>query len=123
MILVDTSIWVDHLHQQNEELIRLLDNDTVLIHPFIIGELACGSLHNRRRVLAGLHEVPLIETISNSAVMDFIERNMLFNTGIGWIDAHLLTATAQTKACRLWTRDKRLQFQAARLNLAKTAST
>nr|VFJ60242.1 MAG: hypothetical protein BECKFM1743C_GA0114222_102684 [Candidatus Kentron sp. FM]VFJ62368.1 MAG: hypothetical protein BECKFM1743A_GA0114220_103054 [Candidatus Kentron sp. FM]VFK13920.1 MAG: hypothetical protein BECKFM1743B_GA0114221_102993 [Candidatus Kentron sp. FM] len=118
MILVDTAIWVNHLHQRNEELSALLDNDAILIHPFVIGELACGSLRHRRRVLTGLHEIPSIDMVSNRGVMDFIERNALFSVGIGWIDAHLLAATARTEGCQLWTRDKRLQFQAERLNIS-----
>nr|VFJ65454.1 MAG: hypothetical protein BECKDK2373B_GA0170837_11504 [Candidatus Kentron sp. DK] len=118
MILVDTSIWVDHLRRTNEKLSALLGNDAVLIHPFVIGELACGSLHHRQRVLSGLHEIPLTAVVSNRDVMGFIERNALFGLGIVWIDVHLLAATARTESCQLWTRDKRLRLQAERLNIS-----
>jgi len=99
VILADAFIWVDHLRQRNEELSLLLSNDVILIHPFVIGKVTCGNPRYRLRVLAGLYEVPSITTVSDSAVMDFVEHNMLSGTGIGWVDAHLLTATAKTKGC------------------------
>nr|VFK37539.1 MAG: hypothetical protein BECKSD772F_GA0070984_101625 [Candidatus Kentron sp. SD]VFK43330.1 MAG: hypothetical protein BECKSD772E_GA0070983_102421 [Candidatus Kentron sp. SD] len=117
MILVDTSIRIEHLRQRSEKLSVLLGNNAILIHPFVIGELACGNLRHRRRVLAGLYEIPLVATVSDSQVMEFVEDNTLFGVGIGWIDAHLLAAAAKTDDCQLWTRDKRLRFQAERLNM------
>ena len=119
MILVDTSVWVDHLNHGDDELVALLNDHRIQIHPFIIGELACGTLRNRQRVLMGLGEIPSVEMVANRSVIDFIEQHTLFGVGIGWVDVHLLAATARTEGCQLWTRDKRLHTQAERLSLAK----
>jgi predicted nucleic acid-binding protein len=119
MILVDTSIWVDHLRQGNRDLQGLLQNDRVLTHPFVVGELACGSLQNRTEILRLLQELPQARVAEHTEVLGFIESRHLWGKGIGWIDAHLLAAALLSRA-RLWTGDKQLSTVAAALRLNPT---
>ena len=118
MILVDTSIWVDHLWVGDERLAALLDGGEVLAHPFIIGELALGSLRRRYVVLSDLFRLPQADVASNDEVLQLIDRETLFDRGIGYVDAHLLAATRLTTDTRLWTRDRTLNAVAAQLGLA-----
>lgn len=117
MILVDTSIWVDHLHVGDEELVALLDDGEVLIHPFVIGELTLGNLPDRSHYLAMLNELPRVTSVTDEEVFAFVERHRLFGRGIGFIDAHLLAALGLTAGAVLWTRDRRLIDAASRLGL------
>lgn len=117
MILVDTSVWVDHLRTGDTALAGLLDEGNVLAHPFVIGELACGNLRRRGEVLVLLSELPQAHHASDHEVLYFIERHRLMGSGIGYVDAHLLASVALTEAARLWTRDKRLTGVAQRLKL------
>ena len=118
MILVDTSVWIDHLRRSDAILTDLLQTGQVLAHPFIIGELALGSLKNRAQILGALANLKQPSLPSHAEVLLFIERNRLHGRGIGYVDAHLLAAVKLTQAARLWTRDKRLQAIAAELELA-----
>lgn len=118
MILVDTSVWVDHLRAGDAALIRLLNQGKVLAHPFVIGELALGNLKNRTAILALLQELPRTPIATDEEVFGFIEQHALFGLGIGYVDAHLLAATKLAPGAQLWTRDKRLQAAASRLGLA-----
>ena len=122
MVLVDTSVWVDHLRTGNKALAHLLNNAEVLAHPFIIGEIACGNLANRHEVLSSLQALPALVVAGEPEVLYFIEQNQLMGLGIGYIDAHLLAATILVPSTRLWTRDKRLKTVADGLNLAYQAS-
>jgi len=108
MILVDTSVWIDHLRDGNERLAASLENAEVWTHPFVIGELACGNLANRAEVLLLLHNLPSVSLATDAEVLFYIERQQLMGRGIGYIDAHLLAATALTGSIRLWTLDRRL---------------
>ena len=117
MILVDTSIWVDHFRKGHSILQFLLEEGQVLIHSFIIGELACGSLKNRNEILRLLSALPCLQTVDHSEVMCLVETKHLFESGIGWIDAHLL-ASALLSDCSLWTADRRLRAIAEKLGLA-----
>ena len=108
MILVDTSVWIDHLRKGDAELARKLEAGDVLAHPFVIGELACGNLANRHAILALLRTLPAAQVASDDEVLGFIERRKLMGRGIGYIDVHLLASLALTHGSRLWTRDKRL---------------
>lgn len=117
MILVDTSVWVDHLRGADEALANLLNTAQVLSHPFVVGELACGNLRNRTEVLSLLQNLPQAPVARDAEVLFFIERHRLMECGIGYIDAHLLAATALIGTARLWTRDKRLVKVAADLEL------
>ncbi|MBA3887475.1 MAG: type II toxin-antitoxin system VapC family toxin [Acidobacteria bacterium] len=117
MTLVDTSVWVDHFRRTDPDLVARLNDDAVTSHPFVIGELALGSLARRAEVLELLHDLPAVALLPEEAVLAFVERHHLAATGIGWVDAHLLAAADAAEADVL-TRDKRLRTQAARLGLA-----
>ena len=118
MILVDTSVWVDHLRKSDDRLVRLLESRDVLTHPFVVGELACGLLANRVAVLGLLRRLPVAPMISDAEALRFIERRELPGRGIGYIDVHLLAATMLEPSALLWTRDRRLKDVAAALHLS-----
>jgi predicted nucleic acid-binding protein len=118
VILVDTSVWVDHLRSGNGMLATALMAGRVLAHPFIIGELACGTLRNRREVLDLLARLPAVPTATHSEALAFIEGHALMGRGVGFIDVHLLASVALAASAQLWTRDRRLASIAAELDLA-----
>lgn len=122
MILVDTSIWIDHLRAGSPPLTSLLETGIVVCHPFVIGELACGSLSNRSEILNLLQSLPQLPTATNDETLFFIEQHSLMGRGIGYIDIHLLASTA-IRAARLWTRDKRLMNIAENMGLGYQAVT
>ena len=107
MILVDTTVWVEHLRRGLPSLATLLQEGEVLIHPWVIGELACGNLRNRQQVLELLQGLPMATVASDAEVLLLIERDRLMGRGIGYVDVHLL-ASARLSHCRLWTQDRRL---------------
>ena len=117
MILVDTSIWIDHLQSGNRNLELLLNNNQVLLHPFVLGELACGNLDRRTAVLALLGNLPAAPVATEAEVLYFIEQHRLMGKGIGYIDIHLLASVSLAKSGSLLTRDKRLGRIAAELAL------
>ncbi len=121
MILVDTSIWIDHLRKGNDALSLLLEQDLVLTHPFIIGELACRSMVNRREILGLLGTLPAAVAAGHDEVLQFVEGKQLYGVGIGWIDVHLL-ASAQLSHALLWTSDTRLKRAAESLGIASEGS-
>jgi predicted nucleic acid-binding protein len=108
MILVDTSVWVEHLRSGTTELEILLNDGHVVCHPFIIGELACGNLKNRTEILTLLQDLPLASRADDDEVIQFIEDHKLMGKGLGYIDIHLLMSALLTRI-PLWTTDKRLQ--------------
>ncbi len=118
MILVDTSIWEDHLRVGDEILTGLLNSCRVMMHPFVLGELACGNLRNRAEVLALLKDLPQATVARDEEVLFFIEQQALMGRGIGYVDTHLLAAVALQGSSRLWTRDKRLRGVAEELTMA-----
>ncbi len=118
MILVDTAIWVDHLRAGDPDLIQALQRTAILIHPFVIGELALGTLRQRTQVLALLADLPRAAVATDAEVLGFIDRHGLAGRGIGYVDAHLLAATCLTADARLWTRDRRLAEMATALGVA-----
>ena len=118
MILVDTSVWVDHLRANDKALVALLNTGAVLAHPFVIGELALGNLRQREIVLNALSDLPQASVATDMEVLHFIDRHTLFGRGIGYIDAHLLAAAQLTAGAGLWTKDKRLHGVAVELGLA-----
>jgi predicted nucleic acid-binding protein len=118
VILVDTSVWIDHLRRGDAILTALLNETSVLTHPFVIGELAMGNLRQRDTILADLASLPQAVAARDTEVMRFIEQEALFGLGIGYVDAHLLAATRLTPGSALWTRDKRLADAAERLSIA-----
>ena len=108
MILVDTSVWIEHFRVGNEALARLLDEHQVWVHPFVIGEIACGNLEDRKEILSGLGHLPAVPMATHSEVLFFMERNRLAGLGIGYVDLHLLASASLAPPMRLWTRDRRL---------------
>ena len=117
MILVDTSVWVDHLRQGEPLLVQSLMQTQVATHPFVVGELACGNLKNRQSVIELLQALPPVKSALDHEVMHFIESKGLMGKGIGYIDAHLC-ASALISGYKLWTRDKRLLAIAQTLGCA-----
>jgi predicted nucleic acid-binding protein len=116
MILVDTSVWIEHLRARNDRLRDLLFAEQVLCHPFIIGELACGTLRRRGEILSLLKALPESKLLEHEEVLNFLDARRLYGRGIGWVDAHLLASTLLT-GCALWTFDKPLRRAAAALNI------
>lgn len=117
MILADTSVWIDYLRSGLPELAEHLRLGVVLVHPFVIGELACGNLSNRDVTLELLQQLRSVVVAEHEEVMSFIEARKLYGRGIGYTDAQLLAAAA-IEGCQLWTRDKRLHALAASLGIA-----
>jgi predicted nucleic acid-binding protein len=118
LILVDTSVWVDHLRRGDPGLVALLERAAVVMHPFVMGEIACGSLKDRQSLLELLHDLPRAVIATDDEAMQFIERHRLFGRGIGYIDVHLLASVALTGGAQLWTRDQRLRQVAAAMGFA-----
>ncbi|MCC6171448.1 MAG: type II toxin-antitoxin system VapC family toxin [Gammaproteobacteria bacterium] len=123
MILVDTSVWVDHLRRGEPALVDALENGEVAVHPFVVGELACGNLPDRALVFRLLEELPAVPVASNPEVLALIERRRLMGKGLGFVDAHLLASTLLVtgEAMRLWTRDGSLGNVALQLGIAHRA--
>lgn len=117
MILVDTSIWVDHLRSGDRALARLLDAGRVLGHPWVTGELALGHLSQRQEILGLLHSLPAAPVAEPAEILLYVERHALMGRGIGYVDVQLLAA-ARLAHASFWTRDKRLAAAAAQLGHA-----
>jgi len=122
VILVDTSVWIEHLRSASAILTELLGDGQVLVHPFVLGELALGSLRQRDVLLSDLRDLPQAIVASDGEVLSLIDRRTLFGRGIGYVDAHLLAAARLTAGSKLWTHDRRLQAVAAQLDLAAVLS-
>ncbi len=118
LVLVDTSVWVQHLRSGDSALVQLLQADKVLMHDMIVGELACGSLKNRADTLQTLQSLRSIRAADHAEVMAMLDQHQLFSAGIGYVDIHLLTAAQLSPHACLYTLDKRLHALAQRLNLA-----
>lgn len=114
MVLVDTSIWVSHLRETNDDLVELLNDGEVVCHPFIIGELACGNLKNRAGIIALLEALPAALVVDHEELLSFIEARKVMGKGLGYIDVHLLAAAILT-GVSLWTLDKKLEKVAGEL--------
>lgn len=116
MILVDTSVWIDHFRRGNGRLVGLLESAAVLCHPFVVGELACGNLGSRATTLELLRTLPMSAVATDDEVLAFLEARRLMGHGLGYIDVHLLAAAALGSA-PLWTLDRRLASAARELQL------
>jgi predicted nucleic acid-binding protein len=114
-VLVDTSVWVDHFRRPHEDLIHLLERDLVLVHPWVIGEIAGGTPPMRSQTLVDLASLRHAQQASQEEVLSFLEREQLFGLGCGWVDLHLLASTCLTASASLWTLDQRLDALAHRL--------
>ena len=117
MVLVDTSVWIEYFRKGHARLEELLNNTDVSIHPFIIGELACGTIKNREEILNLLQTLDSSPEISLQEILRFIEMNKLQGKGIGFIDVNLL-ASSLLSDCRLWTNDKKLHNIAQKMGIA-----
>jgi predicted nucleic acid-binding protein len=117
VILVDTSIWIDHLRSGDQHLAILLERGRVAMHKFVVGEMACGNLRNRQEVIALMSSLPGPVEASHEEVLYFIDRHRLMGRGIGYVDASLLAA-ASLSAMPIWTRDKRLVAVAEEMAMA-----
>lgn len=118
MILVDTSVWIDHINASDPMLVELLAAERVLIHPYVIGEISLGSLRDRNVVLGALRDLPHASIATPEETFYLIEREALFNRGIGYVDTSLLASARLQPGVTLWTRDKRLKKVADELDLS-----
>ena len=108
LILVDTSVWVKHLREGDQNLNRLLEQGLVACHPLIVGELACGGIKNRNEIISLLNDLPSTDILEHHEIMDFIEYREIMNKGLGYVDVHLL-ASAIVSETPLWTFDRALR--------------
>jgi predicted nucleic acid-binding protein len=118
MILADTSVWADHLRRTERRLAELLAQGEILMHPFVMGEIALGYLHRRSEILFRLRHLPAAHIAEPEEVLHLIDVQKLVALGVGYVDVHLLATTLVTNNCLLWTRDKRLGAVASRLGVA-----
>jgi predicted nucleic acid-binding protein len=118
MILVDTSVWIEHLRSGISDLSAALEGGLVLTHPFVVGELACGNMVNRLEVIRLLQNLAPARVATDAEALVFIEARSLAGKGIGYIDVHLLASTQLSGGTSLWTRDRRLHGVAEELRLA-----
>lgn len=116
-VLVDTSVWVDHFRHRNDPLVKLLERDLVVMHPLVLGEIACGTPPQRSQTLLDLDSLQQSQQASIREVMDFVERERLFGLGCGLIDLTLLASTLMTPGVEMWTLDKRLSALAERFGV------
>ena len=116
MILVDTSAWVDHLRAADPQLAALLHEGAVCCHPFVVGELACGTLRHRSEILSLLRNLPQGAMVDHAEALEFVEIHGLMGSGLGWVDVHLL-ASVRLEGWRLWTKDRRLAHAARRVGV------
>ena len=115
-MLVDTSVWIDHVRRGEPRLITLLDDNAVDLHPFVIGELACGHLGARDEITQLLRRLPLLPTVDHEEALIFLDRHKLHGRGIGWIDLHLLASTMLADTA-LWTHDRHMATVARELHI------
>ena len=116
-VLVDTSVWVDHFRRRNDALVELLGLDLVMVHPLIVGEIACATPPDRRQTLSDLDGLSQTQQAGIREVMDFIERERLFGLGCGLVDLLLLASALMTPGVELWTLDKRLSLLSERFGV------
>jgi predicted nucleic acid-binding protein len=117
VILVDSSVWIEHLRRDSRPLRRLLEEQLVLVHPFILGEIACGHIKDRHKTLSLLQNLPSLDTVDDDQILHFIEQRRLMGRGVGLIDIHIL-ASCLVQPCLIWTIDRRLRSVAKELDVA-----
>ena len=117
MVLVDTSVWIDHFYKKNDHLVNLLNEGKVYTHEYIIGEIACGNISNRDEIIQLLRSLSFTLSISQEEILDFISNSHLYGKGLGFIDIHLLASSLISNA-KLWTKDKKLNHVAKELNIS-----
>lgn len=116
MVLVDTSVWINHLRNSDHHLQELLLNGEVVCHTHIIGEIACGNIKNRQEIISLLQSLPKTPLIEFEEFLYFVDQNQLHGKGVGFVDIQLL-ASAKLGRVPLWTADKRLKAASSKLNL------
>lgn len=121
-VLVDTSVWVDHLRRSNPRLVDLLNEGAVAVHPYVIGELACGNMRNRVEILSLLKALPVALEVMHEEALYFLENEKLYGRGLGWVDMNLL-ASARLQGVGLWTLDRALASAAKNLGIVSTQAT
>ena len=114
LVLVDTSVWIDHLHRTDPELVALLRETLVMMHPAVVGELACGAIQNHRQFLSLWLTLPRVDEVSFEEALALVENSTLWGRGLGWTDIQLL-ASALVYRVTLWTRDRLLRETAGQL--------
>jgi len=119
--LVDTSVWIQHFRTREVELAALLEQSRVLIHPFVVGELACGTFRRRQEVLSLLARLDHVPKASDAEALELVETRQLMGRGLGWVDVHLI-ASCLISSARLWTLDRRLKREADRLGISRTGA-
>jgi predicted nucleic acid-binding protein len=117
LVLADTSIWIDHFRRSNFQLARLLDRGDIVMHPFVIGELALGKVTKIAEMIEFFHLLPKTIVASANEILGFISKRKLSGSGIGYVDVHLLAAAALMPETLVWTRDKKLRAAAQALSL------
>lgn len=117
MVLVDTSVWIEHLRLVHTDFAELMNNAQVVCHPFVVGELACGGLNNRREILSLLQSLPMAILAEHDEVLQFIENHKIMGRGLGYVDVHLLASTIMT-GIPLWTLDKKLHHISTELGVS-----
>lgn len=122
LIIVDTSIWIDHLREPSPTLSKLLDQRTCLMHPLVILEVALGNVPSWSRRVAQLRSLPVVEPLPLGRMLDLIQQRRLQGSGLGSTDLHILASTLDDPSRRLWTRDKRLLVQAEAAGVAWSPS-
>ncbi len=122
MILADTSIWVDYLRNRNPEMQTLLSNGQIAMHPFIVAEIALGSLHRRRKILDDMEALLEVKVAQLNEVRHMIEAHTLYSKGIGLTDAHLLASCLMTPGMQLWTRDRAMEKVSGSLGILANRS-
>lgn len=115
-VLVDTSVWIDHLRRTNARLVSLLEQGMVAVHPFVVGELACGNLKRRDEILVMLEALPASPVVGHDEALRFVAARRLQGHGLGWVDVHLL-ASSLLGGCTLWSLDRRLAAAATDLGI------
>jgi predicted nucleic acid-binding protein len=119
MVLVDTSVWIDHFYKRNEHLVTLLNSGKVYTHEYVIGEIACGNIANRDEILNLLKALSFTSSVTHDEILDFISIRHLFGRGLGYIDIHIL-ASSLISDVKLWTKNKKLNLVANELGVAYT---
>lgn len=114
-VLVDTSVWIGHFKQRNEHLVALLESGRVVCHPYVVVEVACGTLPNRRAIITLLVELESVPVATPDEVLDMTERRNLYGRGCGFVDMSLLASTLLSENALIWTLDKRLDAVASEL--------
>jgi len=117
VILADTSIWVDYLRSRNPEMEERLSRGQIVMHPFIVAEIALGSLHNRRKRLDEMESLLEVKVAQLHEVRHMIEAHTLYSKGIGLTDAHLIASCLMTPGTQMWTRDGNMEKVAKPLGI------